>query len=163
MNIMKKTPLTGRIFLLMIFVGILLELTFVVVSKGNIVVDLLAFNQFTKEEPYNSTVVLKNNQYIDEGHIYTIVYDSIDFTLFIDDKILTQDTIYHNTGIKLFRDNYYLKPGKHMIRIESKKLDATYSYPFFNFLFVDIFVESSDFPPYFWITKHYLPLRRNEI
>lgn len=163
MNIMKKTPLTGRIFLLMIFVGILLELTFVVVSKGNIVVDLLAFNQFTKEEPYNSTVVLKNNQYIDEGHIYTIVYDSIDFTLFIDDKILTQDTIYHNTGIKLFRDSYYLKPGKHTIRIESKKLDATYSYPFFNFLFVEIFVESSDFPPYFWITKHYFPLRRNII
>ena len=93
----------------------------------------------------------------------TIVYDSIDFTLFIDDKILTQDTIYHNTGIKLFRDNYYLKPGKHVIRIQSKKLDATYSYPFFNFLFVEIFVESSDFPPCFWITKHYFPLRRNII
>lgn len=163
MNIMKKTPLIGKIFLLIIFVGMLLELTFVVVSKGNTTVDFLAFNQFTKEDPYNSKVVLKDNQYIDEGRIYTIVYDSIDFTLFIDDKILTQDTIYHNTGIKHFRDSYYLKPGKHTIRIESKKLDATYSYTFFNFLFVDIFVESSDFPPHFWITKHYLPLRRNII
>lgn len=163
MNIMKKTPLIGKIFLLIIFVGMLLELTFVVVSKGNTTVDFLAFNQFTKEDPYNSKVVLKDNQYIDEGRIYTIVYDSIDFTLYIDDKILTQDTIYHNTGIKFFRDSYYLKPGKHTIRIESKKLDATYSYTFFNFLFVDIFVESSDFPPYFWITKHYLPLRRNII
>ena len=75
MNIMKKTPLTGSIFLLMISVGILLELTFVVVSKGNTVVDLLAFNQFKKEEPYNFEVVLKDNQYIDEGRIYTIVYD----------------------------------------------------------------------------------------
>ena len=163
MNIMKKPPLIGRIFLLIIFVSLLLELTFVVVSKGNTTVDLLAFDRFTKEESYNFEVVLKDNQYIDEGRIYTIVYDSIDFTLYIDDKILKQDTIYHNTGIKLFRDSYYLKPGKHTIRIQSKKLDATYSYPFFNFLFVEIFVESSDFPPYFWITKHYLPLRRTEI
>ena len=81
---MKKTPLIGKIFLLIIFVGMLLELTFVVVSKGNTTVDFLAFNQFTKEDPYNSKVVLKDNQYIDEGRIYTIVYDSIDFTLFIE-------------------------------------------------------------------------------
>ena len=163
MNIMKKLPLIGRIFLLIIFVSLLLELTFIIVSKGNTVVDFLAFGRFTKEEPFNSEVVLKDNQYIDEGRIYTIVYDSIDFTLYIDDKLLTQDTIYHNTGIKYFRDNYYLKPGKHIIRIESKKLDATYSYPFFNFLFVELFVESNDFPPYFWITKHYLPFRRSEV
>lgn len=160
---MKKSQLIGRIFLFMIFLSLLLELTFVVVCKGNVGIDFLAFNQFEKKEPYKSEMVLKDNQYLDEGYVYTIVSDSIDFTLYIDDQILKQDTLYNDSGIYLFRDNFYLKPGRHTIKIESKKLEATYSYPFHNYLFVTIFVESADFPPYFWISKHYYPLRRREI
>ena len=160
---MKKTSIMWRILLSIIVIVLLIELTFVIVSKGNVGVDLLFFSRFEKKEPYKSGVILNDNQYVKEGFVCTIILDSIDFALYIDDKIIKQDTIYERSGIKYFRENYCLKPGRHSIRIESKKLDATYSYPFHNFLFIEIFVESDIYPPYFWISKHYFPLRRNEI
>ena len=66
---MKKTSIMWRILLSIIVIVLLIELTFVIVSKGNVGVDLLFFSRFEKKEPYKSGVILNDNQYVKEGFV----------------------------------------------------------------------------------------------
>lgn len=150
-----------KIILFSVFIVAIFEVSFMLFCNGNMVIDAVLFSTYLSKEPLTSQTTLNYNQHVCDGFIYTMYQDSIDVDVYIDKKVVKKDTLH--SEVIYFRKKYYLVPGKHTISIESKKLNASYSYTFCNYLFIEIFLESSDSPPYFWITKHYFPFRRKEI
>lgn len=135
--------------------------------QGKFFVDTLIFNGFTSCELFDKQTVLKDNQYIIEDTVYTILRDSVDFEIDIDNKPFIKDTLFMEDAYIYQRKNFWLQLGRHSITLKSKALNVSYTYSFRCLLFKEIFVESSDLrfhlsdtTPYFFITKHYLPLQR---
>lgn len=56
--------------------------------------DTLIFNGFTSCELFDKHTVLKDNQYIIEDTVYTILRDSVDFEIDIDNKPFIKDTLF---------------------------------------------------------------------
>jgi hypothetical protein len=132
------------------------------ICKGNFVVDSLVFNCYETCAPYSQHTVLRENQYVTDDIVHTVIRDSVDFEIFIDDNLLYIDTLFQDDGFIIKRKSCWLRPGRHDITLKSDALNVSYTYPVHCLLFMVVYVESGD-DPCFWITKHYLPLRRRLI
>ncbi len=167
---MKKKNLVRFIVCSAFGLFLLFELICMFLCKGNFIVDTLIFNGFTYCELFDQHTVLKDNQFIIEDTVYTILRDSVDFEIDIDNKPFIKDTLFKEDAYIYQRKNFWLQLGRHSITLKSTALNASYTYSFKCLLFKEMFVESSglrlhlsDTTPYFFITKHYLPLRRTEL
>lgn len=167
---MDKKHLALFIVSLVFGLFLLFELICMFLCNGNFIVDTLIFNGFTYCELLDQHTDLKDNQYIIGDTVYTILRDSVDFEMDIDNKPFIKDTLFKEDAYIFQRKNIWLPLGKHSITLKSTALNASYTYSFRCFLFKEIFVESSDLrlhvsdtTPFFLITKHYLPVKRTEL
>ena len=158
----KKHSILRIVICLILALFVVFELACMLICKGNFVVDSLVFNAFETCAPYSQHTVLRENQYVTDDIVHTVIRDSVDFEIFIDDNPLYIDTLFQDDGFIIKRKSCWLRPGRHDITLKSDALNVSYTYPVHCFLFMVVYVESGD-DPCFWITKHYLPLRRRLI
>lgn len=152
-----------KFLFILFFCFLFFEIIVMIINRGNINIDILIFNNFEKIKPYTSDIPLRENQYVIDDSLHTLIKDSIDIMLYVDNELLYCDTLFINDGYKLYRHGFFLWPRVHTITIKSNMLNASYSYNVHNYVFRQIFIESSDEIPYFWISKFYLPFYRREL
>lgn len=159
---MKKIHLSWWMCALsIIIVFIVVELTIMFVRGGNVVIDTLIFNGFEYTSPRIQGETLKDNQcYIGEDSVLSIIQDSVDYQVIIDDRIIIKDTLFYKSAYSYYHENHWLKPGKHKITIISNTLKTSCSYSFHCFAFSTILMESCSEAPFFFITRTFLPFQR---
>lgn len=172
---MKSRPKHVNIMIVLvlsILLPIIIELTSMWLWKGNVVVDSLVFTGFEYVEPFSPDKTLKNNQYLIGDSLYTLIQDSVDYEIYIDNNCIFKDTLYYsldsesqdtvafNGWYSSCRNSCWIRPGKHSITTKSTKLNVSYRHTFRCLALMVIYVDSSREPPYFTIRKSFIPLRR---
>ena len=140
---------------------VIVELTTMFVRGGNVAIDMLFFNGFEYISSLTQDEPLKENQCsIGEDPVLSIIQDSVDYQIFIDDSMIMDDTLLCTSGYSYYCETYWLKPGKHKIIVSSSKLNTYCSYSFHCFAFSTILLESSSNAPFFYIKRTFLPFQR---
>lgn len=149
-----------KITFIVILLFILVEVIFMLVYGGNVIVDSLIFNNFIDVTTYLPHERLNDDLDIKGDSLFTQIKDSVDYQIYIDDKVIVNDTLFAETPYTLFRQSFWLLPGKHGITISSTRLKSSYTYSFYSFAFLTIFVESPSEKPYFYINRTLYPFQR---
>ncbi len=159
---MKKIHLSWWMCALsIIIVFIVVELAIMYVRGGNVAIDVLIFNDFEYMSPRIQDETLKENQcYFGEDSVLSIIQDSVDYQIIIDDSIIIKDTLLYKSAYSYYCENYWIKPGKHNITIISNTLKTSCSYSFNCLVFSTILLESCSEAPFFFITRTFLPFQR---
>lgn len=129
-----KIILFSILSLIILFIGI--QIYFIIKHKGNVAI-LVTF-----ESP---------------------IQTPMDINVLIDDKILIQKTVEQNSYFMITGNSLFIKPGKHVITVESKKRMITKEYNvvvcFFKYVMISYYPPLLDEDERFEIYENNRPLR----